>query len=509
MAVDQGSVVQPSAPEILNDDSFPGPFEGPEKLLEVWFAPSPEMMEARMRAGGKQSTAVREDGSRVRGLRCVPRAQWEEMLDIVKCKVLSVVQGEELDSYLLSESSLFVYPHYIILKTCGTTLNLHGLERINRIVAEQCGLDSQWRLFYSRKSFFFPELQKGPHREWSHEVEFLESGAGGHGYDGNAYYVGPINRDHWVLYLTPPDDSVLEGLDEYLAEVDAAPAVSASVSASSTEVVERPLQLPPPTGFCDQTLEILMTHLRPEGREPFFVPAGTEKAGHELGVDISRQLGIDALFSPDETSLDSFGFEPCGYSANAVIGIGLPASNGGYFTIHVTPEEGWSFASFECNVPLPAMSPRAGDSVSGSPPDKVTPLAIKGANGTANGHGEHKANGVANGHKGFEAQANGQGAARPDLRSLISRVVDIFQPNRFSVTLFVSTENDVSSADAIPTDILGRAFTRRDKIGYEFEGYDLIFACFERKGWKEPKKPAVSAPGSASASSANIKALES
>lgn len=495
MAVDHGSVVQPSAPEILNDDSFPGPFEGPEKLLEVWFAPSPAMMEARMRAAGKQSSAVREDGTRVRGLRCVPRAQWEEMLDIVKCKVLSVVQGEELDSYLLSESSLFVYPHYIILKTCGTTLNLHGLGRINAIVAEHCGLDSQWRLFYSRKSFFFPELQKGPHREWSHEVEFLESGASGHGYDGNAYYVGPINRDHWVLYLTSPDDSVLEGLD------DAAPAAS----------VERPLQLPPPSGFCDQTLEILMTHLRPEGREPFFVPAGVEKTGHELGVDISRQLGIDALFSPDETSLDSFGFEPCGYSANAVIGTGLPESNGGYFTIHVTPEDGWSFASFECNVPLPAMSPSAWASRQGSP-DKAAPLAI--SNGTPNGANGHGANGAANANgngqvaKGYAAQANGTGAERPDLRSLISRVVDIFQPNRFSVTLFVSTENDTSSADAIPTDILGRSFTRRDKIGYEFEGYDLVFACFERKGWKEPKKPS-SVAGSLAGSVTSIKALES
>ena len=249
-----------------------------------------------------------------------------------------------------------------------------------------------------------------------------------------------------------------------------------------------------------------MTHLRPEGREPFFVPAGVEKTGHELGVDISRQLGIDALFSPDETSLDSFGFEPCGYSANAVIGTGLPESNGGYFTIHVTPEEGWSFASFECNVPLPAMSPSAWASQSGSP-DKAAPLAIANGNGKE-ANGANGANGHEKAANGFAAQANGQGAARPDLRSLISRVVDIFQPNRFSVTLFVSTENDTSSADAIPTDILGRSFTRRDKIGYEFEGYDLVFACFERKGWKEPKKPA-SAAGSMAGSVASIKALES
>lgn len=35
--------------------------------------------------------------------------------------------------------------------------------------------------------------------------------------------------------------------------------------------------------------------------------------------------------------------------------------------------------------------------------------------------------------------------------------------------------------------MLGKHFERKDRIGYEFEGYDLIFACFERRGWVEPK----------------------
>ena len=126
-----------------DDITSPGPFEGPEKLLEVWFAPSADELPERDEdlaasfvarrdgaAGGlhvngsgdgiasgsgsgsgsvngnglKQRT--RHDGMKpeneYRGLRKVPREVWEEMLDIVKCKVLSVVQGEELDAYLLS-----------------------------------------------------------------------------------------------------------------------------------------------------------------------------------------------------------------------------------------------------------------------------------------------------------------------------------------------------------------------------------------------------------------------
>jgi len=66
------------------------PFEGPEKLLEIWFAASPEDVPGA-------STAT--DG-RI-GLRVVKRSIWEDMLRIVKCKVLSVVEGTETDAYLL------------------------------------------------------------------------------------------------------------------------------------------------------------------------------------------------------------------------------------------------------------------------------------------------------------------------------------------------------------------------------------------------------------------------
>lgn len=30
------------------------------------------------------------------------------------------------------------------------------------------------RCFYSRKSFFFPERQSGPHKDWRDEVNFLD-----------------------------------------------------------------------------------------------------------------------------------------------------------------------------------------------------------------------------------------------------------------------------------------------------------------------------------------------
>jgi S-adenosylmethionine decarboxylase len=96
---------RPSSPTILADDTSPGPFEGPEKLLEVWFAPSAEDSEVSAASTDASGCTYRQGdakgGGDYRGLRRVPREVWEEMLDIVKCKVLSVVEGEELDAYLL------------------------------------------------------------------------------------------------------------------------------------------------------------------------------------------------------------------------------------------------------------------------------------------------------------------------------------------------------------------------------------------------------------------------
>ncbi len=70
------------------------PFEGPEKLLEIWFAPCVEDVVA-------EDDETDDRGIKRSGLRRVPRKTWEEMLDIVKCCVLSVIEGVEMDAYLL------------------------------------------------------------------------------------------------------------------------------------------------------------------------------------------------------------------------------------------------------------------------------------------------------------------------------------------------------------------------------------------------------------------------
>ncbi|KIJ49482.1 hypothetical protein M422DRAFT_44843 [Sphaerobolus stellatus SS14] len=407
----------PIAP--INDEDAANnnaPFEGPEKLLEIWFAPSEQELPKADHPSGKL------------GLRTVERAVWEEMLDIVKCKVLNVVEGAEVDAYLLSESSLFVFSHKLILKTCGTTLNLLGLPRILEIAATRCALTGVYRLFYSRKSFMFPERQQGPHREWRAEVEYLDSIFAPK--RGAAYTVGKVNGDHWLLYLTNPSD-----------EHD---------SANGSDVEGDPDEPRAPKSAAleqDYTLEILMTKLSANTRSAFFFPAiehSTVADAQAQAEEVSKNLGIDALFPQEITTLDGYAFMPCGYSSNAII---RPADGPeGYYTIHVTPEEGWSYASFECNVP-----------VSHSPTSAEETKKL------------------------------------PDLRTLIQRVIDIFQPGHLSLTLFITSDDGSCDPEDFhhrlaPVDSAHRAFRqalgpkgykRTDKINYEFGGYDLAFASFE------------------------------
>lgn len=484
-AVDSNS----GSPEKVQDDFHDpcGPFEGPEKLLELWFAEEPTDV-----------SACHWDDPDARpnhfGLRSVPKAVWETMLDIVKCKVLSVIESSHVDAYLLSESSMFVFPHKLILKTCGTTTLLLGLEKLLTIAAKALtGLntsasfvklstvdsngsdaksdddhdndeastamsDSSFiqerqlgsivkHAFYSRKSFMFPERQKGPHRDWMLEVAVLDRF-----FDyGSAYTVGKMNGDHWLLWMG------CEGAREAQRPLAA---------------VERPLALPAPC-VEDQTLEILMTHLSSASCARFVfdedlphptvadcfpqkqltaaeaaAPSSLDK-GHALGLALSNKLGLTHLFP--ETEIDAFAFEPCGYSANAVMPRGGKNDNAGYWTIHVTPEEDSSYASFETNVAL-----------------------------------------CSNSNNGDQAQTL---ALPTNLPTLVRRVVDIFEPGKMSVTLFVATseeedevETEHNAGGKVPLtneDILHaltlKGYKRTDRIAYEFERYNLVFVSFEKR----------------------------
>ncbi|MBW0464553.1 hypothetical protein O181_004268 [Austropuccinia psidii MF-1] len=418
---------------LLDDSSFSGPFEGPEKLLEIWFAASPDAVPLSHNLGTRIATPAASNGTSASqnliGLRTVDKAIWQAMLDQVKCKVLSVIESEQVDAYLLSESSMFVWPHKIILKTCGTTTLLLGLPTLLKIAKDTCGFANIWQCFYSRKTFMFPERQSGPHKDWGQEVKYLD----GIFENGSAYTVGKINGDHWLLYLTSPKNQIST------ASLSIPPKKLLSTSTPTNNhhhVPNKPIWGLPER---DSTLEILMSGLSEKACAQFYsstsilptrYPNESSPEGHAPGLALSVALGLDADSLLGGGRTDGFLFAPCGFSVNMVGGI----DNKRYATIHVTPEAGYSYASFECNVDYCGR--------------------------------------------------------QSELVNVVERVLRVFEPNRMSITLFTShdPQTDFSINGTYIQDNfrpgfgrdLVQNYKRTDRILYEFDGYDLVFATFER-----------------------------
>uniref|UniRef100_A0A1Y1MHQ2 Uncharacterized protein n=1 Tax=Photinus pyralis TaxID=7054 RepID=A0A1Y1MHQ2_PHOPY len=126
-------------------------FEGVEKLLEIWFT------------NGR-------DSNKHSDLRKIPRGKLESILKIVHCEIISFVNNDQIDAYVLSESSMFISKRRFILKTCGTTTPLMCLQPLLLLVEQYAGFTEVEDLFYSRKNYKRPELQVQPHQDFDQEV---------------------------------------------------------------------------------------------------------------------------------------------------------------------------------------------------------------------------------------------------------------------------------------------------------------------------------------------------
>lgn len=111
-------------------------FEGSEKRLEIDFV---------------------VDAQCPMGLRSMDRVQLDQLMELTRCSIISSSQTTELDAYVLSESSLFIFRDTFILKTCGRTCILNGLEQLLSITASL--RMHPIRVKYSRASFLFPAKQ--------------------------------------------------------------------------------------------------------------------------------------------------------------------------------------------------------------------------------------------------------------------------------------------------------------------------------------------------------------
>uniref|UniRef100_A0A7S3RAB7 adenosylmethionine decarboxylase n=1 Tax=Dunaliella tertiolecta TaxID=3047 RepID=A0A7S3RAB7_DUNTE len=267
------------------DHVHPAPvFEGSEKRVEIDFA-------------------IKE-GAPAHGLRALPRAQLDELMTLAACTIVSSRSNADFDAYVLSESSLFVYPTKWVLKTCGTTRLLRSVPRLLELAAA-AGL-APARCKYNRASFLFPEQQPAPHTGFDAEVEFLDKHLAGH--------LDVASRQARVI------GSPYEGLQWHVY-----------VATSPRDVPLRPTF----------NVEVCMTELGEEAAQQFF---RTEK--FVSAADTTRDTGIVHL--KPGALIDDYVFEPCGYSMNGI-------SKTGFITIHVTPEKTCSYASVEVSGYLEDM----------------------------------------------------------------------------------------------------------------------------------------------------------
>ena len=312
---------------------YTGMFEGPEKTLEVVFrrihdehfdSSIGEICDVVVNSNHgtrdgsppPPTTLVQdvigpsEEYPRV-GLRRMDRVDLDLICTRARCTILSSVSNRYLDAYVLSESSLFVYPYMLVLKTCGTTTLLRCIATLIDI-GRRLGLEIDW-VGYSRKNFNFPGDQAFPHQSFQQELEYLYSHRNlCERLDGNGYTLGPVTGDHWFVFVA---DHTLRA---QALEVDT-----------------------------DRVLNIMMFDIDESVAKIFTYNEYDVIEGESKDEEVERiskqqtlASGINALCPG--ALIDSRAFEPCGYSMNAVL-------FRSYTTIHITPESGSSYASYETN----------------------------------------------------------------------------------------------------------------------------------------------------------------
>ncbi|KAI9760504.1 MAG: hypothetical protein M4579_001589 [Chaenotheca gracillima] len=488
-------------------------FEGPEKLLEVWFSPSAQALAPSVAPGG---------------LKAVSAEEWKGMLDLVNCKVLSIVESEQVDAYLLSESSMFVFPHKLILKTCGTTTLLCGLPRMLELAALSAGFPhvpanpqkaipaaaSPYRVFYSRKNFLFPDKQHGPHRSWRDEVRCLDKTF----LNGSAYMVGKMNGEHWYLYLTGPDTSL----------------TPPATPENELVLTETKLLTPPSelgggnsnhfgTGEAqDETLEVLMTDLDPDNAKQFY-------------LDHASAVAENQYFQRAHKKRQPGTVNGNGASAGPLNGTGTKFQDGGFDVFHQTSSDNSGFTSSDEDEPYPEELTTEGHALgtvvsdacgisevyptSKYPDARVdaylfTPCGYS-ANGVVPAPGGFEGNNKTHyftvhvtpepqcSYASFETNVPGRQTGRETVE-VVEHVVNIFRPGRFSVTLFEAkpsrsegglpkgTGNAFAENRAMEMSAAKRSarmecikgYRRVDRIVHDLDGYDLVFRHYERDDWK-------------------------
>lgn len=193
-----------------------------------------------------------------KSLRLFGRDRWEKVVEASRATILSEISNDQMDAYLLSESSLFVSDDRALMITCGTTTLVHAVTAMLKFIEKE---DIEL-LIYERKREIFPEYQRS---NFFQDVKVLQEQL-----PGKAYRFGDEDDHH--IYL-------------FHMEKDFKPEKS------------------------DMTLEVLMHGLDREAAQVF-------ECGSAHNESSIIQSGVRDLLPG--YLVDDFIFEPQGYSLNAI-----------------------------------------------------------------------------------------------------------------------------------------------------------------------------------------------
>ena len=453
------------------------------------------------------------------------------MLDLVNCKVLSVVESEHVDAYLLSESSMFIFPHKLILKTCGTTTLLSGLPRILEIAAlvadfphvvanSVAGTGTAavpYRVFYSRKNFLFPDRQRGPHRSWRDEVKSLDKLFLG----GSAYMIGKMNGEHWYLYLTEPNTILT-------------PPATPERKETETKMLEIPAATQSNRAYGDdeddgqdETLEILMTDLDHDNAKQFYLDHASAVAEGRY-FEQAHKARRDA-----QQHLSDINDQPIDYRKSNGNGVSRPShpsyddaldifsntsSENGEYDTNDSPKsipeelatEGHALGTIVSDVSgLSGVYP-----TSKYPDARIDAFLFTPCGFSANGvipaptgpnathyFTVHVTPELHCSYASFETNVPSRQTGR-ETADIVEQVVAIFKPGRFSVTLFEAKAVSFGDGDGEGEGMKSaqqkqqqevkkcarldciRGYRRVDRIVHDLEGYELVFKYYERHDWE-------------------------
>ena len=211
-------------------------FEGSEKKMEVFFSPTREPL--RNKSG----------------------SFWEKLCIKAQAQIVSRFSSSYCDSYILSESSLFIWDHRLLMLTCGSTSLVNALlYLLKNFKQEEIDL-----FFYQRKNEFFPYHQKTSFMQDFARIKKKTQGKG--------YCFGAPDEHHFYLFH------------------------------SESRARRRPRG--------DRTIEVLMYDLEDHVKQLFYT-AQTAK-------EIKSRLGLDQVFK--NAQVDDYIFKPMGYSLNGLAG---------------------------------------------------------------------------------------------------------------------------------------------------------------------------------------------